>query len=161
MRATTICEEQTLAFQIRHPRDFFSGLIFIAVGIIALVIGRDYSLGTPTRMGPGYFPALLGGLLTLFGVIIAARSFIITGKPIDAIPLRPLILILASMLAFASLLEPAGLIISTVALVVIGCLASADSRWRDMIFLTVFLLAVALGLFVYSLGLPIKIWPWS
>ena len=161
MRATTICEEQTLAFQIRHPRDFVSGLIFIAVGIIALVIGRDYSLGTPTRMGPGYFPALLGGLLTLFGVIIAARSFIITGKPIDAIPLRPLILILASMLAFASLLEPAGLIISTVALVVIGCLASADSRWRDMIFLTVFLLAVALGLFVYSLGLPIKIWPWS
>jgi len=146
-----------LAFQIRHPRDFVSGLIFIAVGIIALVIGRDYSLGTPTRMGPGYFPALLGGLLTLFGVIIAARSFIITGKPIDAIPLRPLILILASMLAFASLLEPAGLIISTVALVVIGCLASADSRWRDMIFLTVFLLAVALGLFVYSLGLPIKI----
>ena len=65
------------------------------------------------------------------------------------------------MLAFASLLEPAGLIISTVALVVIGCLASAESRWRDMIFLTVFLLAVALGLFVYSLGLPIKIWPWS
>ncbi len=150
-----------MAFQIRHPRDFFSGLIFIAVGIIALVIGRDYSLGTPTRMGPGYFPALLGGLLTSFGVIIAARSFIITGKPIDAIPLRPLILILASMLAFASLLEPAGLIISTVALVVIGCLASAESRWRDMIFLTAFLLAVALGLFVYSLGLPIKIWPWS
>ncbi len=150
-----------MAFQIRHPRDFFSGLIFIAVGIIALVIGRDYSLGTPTRMGPGYFPALLGGLLTLLGVIIAARSFIITGKRIDAIHLRPLILILASMLAFAALLEPAGLVISTVALVVIGCLASAESRWRDMIFLTVFLLAVALGLFVYSLGLPIKIWPWS
>lgn len=150
-----------MAFQIRHPKDFFSGVIFITVGIIALAIGRDYSLGTPTRMGPGYFPALLGGLLTLLGVIIAARSLIITGKHIDTIHLRPLILILASMLAFAALLEPAGLVIATLALVVIGCLASAESRWRDMIFLIVFLLAVALGLFVYSLGLPIKIWPWS
>lgn len=150
-----------MAFQIRHPKDFFSGVIFITVGVIALAIGRDYSLGTATRMGPGYFPALLGGLLTLLGVIIAARSLIITGKHIDAIQLRPLILILAAMLAFAALLEPAGLVISTVALVVIGCLASVEWRLRDMLSLIVFLLAVALGLFVYSLSLPIKIWPWS
>jgi Tripartite tricarboxylate transporter TctB family len=150
-----------LAFQIRHPKDFFSGLIFICVGIIALIIGREYSLGTATRMGPGYFPALLGGLLTLLGTIIAARSFVLTGAGVDAIHLRPLILILASMLIFAALLEPAGVVISTVALVVVGCLASPESRLRDMIVLIVFLLAVALGLFVYGLGLPIKVWPWS
>ncbi len=150
-----------MGFQIRHPKDFFSGVIFIIVGIIALVIGRDYSLGTATRMGPGYFPALLGGLLTLLGAITAARSLFITGRGIDVIHWRPLILILASMLAFAALLEPAGLVISTVALVVIGCLASVEWRLRDILGLVVFLLVVALGLFVYSLGLPIKIWPWS
>ena len=150
-----------MAFQIRHPKDFFSGLIFIGVGIIALIIGREYSLGTATRMGPGYFPALLGGLLTLLGAIIAARSLLLTGPRVDAIHWRPLILILASMLTFAALLEPAGVVISTVALVVVGCLASPESRLRDMIILIVFLLVVALGLFVYSLGLPIKVWPWS
>ena len=150
-----------MAFQIRHPKDFFSGLIFIVVGIIALIIGREYSLGTATRMGPGYFPALLGGLLTLLGAIIAARSLVLTGARVDAIHWRPLILILASMLTFAALLEPAGVVISTVALVVVGCLASSESRLRDMIILIVFLLAVALGLFVYGLGLPIKVWPWS
>jgi hypothetical protein len=150
-----------LAFQIRHPNDFFSGLIFIGVGIIALIIGREYSLGTATRMGPGYFPALLGGLLTLLGAIIAVRSLILTGPRVDALHWRPLILILASMLIFAALLEPAGVVISTVALVVVGCLASPESRLRDMIVLIVFLLAVALGLFVYGLGLPIKVWPWS
>ncbi len=150
-----------MAIQIRHPRDFFSGLIFIGVGIIALIIGREYSLGTATRMGPGYFPALLGGLLTLLGAIIAARSLLLTGARVDTIHWRPLILILASMLIFAALLEPAGLVIATVALVVVGCLASPESRLRDMLSLIVFLLVVALGLFVYSLGLPIKVWPWS
>jgi putative tricarboxylic transport membrane protein len=150
-----------LAIKIRSPKDFFSGMIFIVVGILALVIGRDYSLGTATRMGPGYFPALLGGLLTLLGAIIAGRTFLITGKAIDSIRWRPLLLILASMFAFAMLLEPAGLIIATVSLVIVGCLASTETGIRDILILIVFLLVVALGLFVYGLGLPIKIWPWS
>jgi Tripartite tricarboxylate transporter TctB family len=150
-----------LALHIRHPKDFWSGLIFIAVGIAALIIGRDYSLGTATRMGPGYFPALLGGLLTLFGAIIAARALVVSGQGIAAVSWRPLILVIAAMLAFAALLEPAGVVIATIALVIVGCLASHESGWRDMAFLIVFLLALALGLFIYGLGLPIKVWPWS
>lgn len=150
-----------MAFQIRNPKDFYSGIIFIVVGIIALVIGRDYSLGTTTRMGPGYFPAMLGALLTLLGIVIAARTFLVAGAPIDPVRGRPIILIIASMLAFAALLEPAGLVIATVALVVVGCLASTETGIRDVAILIVFLLTVALGLFVYGLGLPIKIWPWS
>ena len=150
-----------MAFQIRNPKDFYAGIIFIVVGIIALVIGRDYSLGTTTRMGPGYFPAMLGALLTLLGIVIAARTFLVAGAPIDQVRGRPIILIIASMLAFAALLEPAGLVIATVALVVVGCLASTETGIRDVAILIVFLLTVALGLFVYGLGLPIKIWPWS
>lgn len=150
-----------MAFQIRNPKDFYAGIIFIVVGIIALVIGRDYSLGTTTRMGPGYFPAMLGALLTLLGIVIAARTFLVAGAPIDPVRGRPIILIIASMLAFAALLEPAGLVIATVALVVVGCLASTETGIRDVAILIVFLLTVALGLFVYGLGLPIKIWPWS
>ena len=150
-----------MALQIRHPKDFYAGVIFIVVGVAALLIGRDYSLGTTTRMGPGYFPALLGGLLTLLGLIISLRSLIFDGPAVGHIGFRPLVLILASMLAFAVLLEPAGLVIATAALIAIGCLGSVESRAREVIILSIALIAVALGLFVYGLGLPMKIWPWS
>ncbi len=150
-----------MALQIRHPKDFYAGLIFIVVGVAALLIGRDYSLGTTTRMGPGYFPALLGGLLTLLGLIISLRSLLSDGPAVGDIGFRPLVLILASMLAFAGLLEPAGLVIATAALIAIGCLGSVESRARDVIVLSIALIAVALGLFVYGLGLPMKIWPGS
>ena len=150
-----------MALQIRNPKDFYAGLIFIVVGVAALLIGRDYSLGTTTRMGPGYFPALLGGLLTLLGLIISLRSLLSDGPAVGHIGFRPLVLILASMLAFAGLLEPAGLVIATAALIAIGCLGSAESRARDVIVLSIALIAVALGLFVYGLGLPMKIWPGS
>ena len=150
-----------MALQIRDPKDFYAGLIFIVVGVAALLIGRDYSLGTTTRMGPGYFPALLGGLLTLLGLIISLRSLLSVGPAVGHIGFRPLVLILASMLAFAGLLEPAGLVIATAALIAIGCLGSVESRARDVIILSIALIAVALGLFVYGLGLPMKIWPGS
>ena len=150
-----------MPLQIRHPKDFYAGLIFIVVGVVALLIGRDYSLGVATRMGPGYFPALLGGLLTLLGLIIALRSLLSDGPGVGHIGLRPLVLILVSMLAFAGLLEPAGLVIATAALIAIGCLGSVESRARDVIILSIALIAVALGLFVYGLGLPMKIWPGS
>ena len=150
-----------MALQIRNPKDFYAGLIFIVVGVAALLIGRDYSLGTTTRMGPGYFPALLGGLLTLLGLIISLRSLLSDGPAVGQIGFRPLVLILASMLAFAGLLEPAGLVIATAALIAIGCLGSVESRARDVIVLGIALIAVALGLFVYGLGLPMKIWPGS
>ncbi len=150
-----------MALQIRHPKDFYAGVIFIVVGVAALLIGRDYSLGTTTRMGPGYFPALLGALLTLLGLIISLRSLIFDGPAVGQIGFRPLVLILASMLAFAGLLEPAGLVIATAALIAIGCLGSVESRARDVIILSIALIALALGLFVYGLGLPMKIWPGS
>lgn len=150
-----------MALQIRHPKDFYAGVIFIVVGVAALLIGRDYSLGTTTRMGPGYFPALLGALQTLLGLIISLRSLIFDGPAVGHVGFRPLVLILASMLAFAGLLEPAGLVIATAALIAIGCLGSVESRAREVIILSIALIAVALGLFVYGLGLPMKIWPWS
>lgn len=150
-----------MALHIRHPKDFYAGLIFFAAGVFAVVIGRDYSLGSATRMGPGYFPALLGWMLTILGAIIALRSLAVDGPTVGRIGFRPLSLILASMLAFAGLLEIAGVVIATIALITIGCLATAESRVRDSVPLTIAMIAVALGLFVYGLGLPLKVWPWS
>lgn len=59
---------------MRGRQDFFAGTIYAAFGLAAILIGRDYEMGTATRMGPAYFPSVLGGLLLLIGVISIARS---------------------------------------------------------------------------------------
>jgi Tripartite tricarboxylate transporter TctB family len=148
-----------LAFRIRHRKDFFAGLIFVVAGALALFIGRDYSLGTGTRMGPGYFPAMLGWLLVILGGIIFLRSLWFDGPRVGHVGYRPLVLILVPMLAFAGLLETAGLVVALIALIAIAGFASSETRLRETMPLLVVLIAVALGLFVYGLGLPLKIWP--
>ncbi len=146
-------------FRIRHRKDFFAGLIFIIVGVIALAIGREYSLGTTTRMGPGYFPAMLGWLLLVLGGIIFVRSLWFDGPNVGHVGFRPLVLVLAAMLAFAALLETAGLVIALIALIGVASFASSETRMRESLPLLAVLIFVALGLFVYGLGLPLKIWP--
>ena len=64
---------------IRHPKDFYSGLIFIAFGIGAIVIGSNYALGTAARMGPGYFPRMLGILLIVLGAALSLRALRVQG----------------------------------------------------------------------------------
>ena len=64
---------------IRSKKDFWSGLIYICLGSSAMIIARDYSMGTAVKMGPAYFPTILGGLLVLIGTISVIRSFVVTG----------------------------------------------------------------------------------
>ena len=66
----------------RNARDFWTGLIYIFFGSSAILIARDYSLGTGGKMGPAYFPTILGGLLLVIGAISVIRSFIAHGAPI-------------------------------------------------------------------------------
>ena len=145
--------------RIRNERDFYSGLIFILFGLAAIFVARGYSLGSALRMGPGYFPTVLGALLAGLGFIIVGRSLVLDGPKITGIAARPLILILVAVVAFGLLLEPLGLVAATVALITISCLAGPEFRWREVVILCVILMALALGLFVYGLGLPPKVWP--
>ncbi len=145
--------------RIRNERDFYSGLIFVLFGLAALFFAHGYSLGSALRMGPGYFPTALGTLLAGLGFIVVGRSLVLEGSKITGIAARPLILILVAVVAFGLLLEPLGLVAATIVLIAIGCLASPEFRWRDMVTLGLVLPVLALGLFVYGLGLPLKVWP--
>jgi len=145
--------------KIRNPKDFYSGLVFIFFGLLAVIISRDYPLGSAMRMGPGYFPAILGGLLTLMGLTIASRALLLSGDGIKAMAFRPLIMVLVSVVAFALLIRPLGLILATLALVVVSSLGGLEFRVREVLLLYVMLAALAVCLFVYSVGLPIKVWP--
>ena len=87
---------------IRHPKDFFAGLLFIAFGIAAIVIASNYPLGTAARMGPGYFPRILGILLIVLGSRLSLRALRTSGPPIAALKWRPLLIVLGSVAPSAS-----------------------------------------------------------
>ncbi len=148
-----------MSISIRGPRDFCAGLIFLFFGALAAYIARDYPMGSAVRMGPGYFPYLLGILLALLGVVVCLKSLVIHGERIESVNLRALLLVLGAVGVFAATIESAGIVIATVLLVGIGAAASPESRLREVVVLIVFLLALAVGVFTYGLGLPFKIFP--
>jgi hypothetical protein len=148
-----------MSISIRSPRDFCAGLIFLFFGALAAYIARDYPMGSAVRMGPGYFPYLLGILLALLGVVICIKSLVMHGERIESASLRALLLVLGAVGVFAGTIESAGIVIATALLVGVGAAASPESRLREVAVLIVFLLALAVGLFTYGLGLPFKIFP--
>ena len=145
--------------RIRSPRDFFAGVVFLLFGLCAVVVGRDYPMGTALRMGAGYFPVVLGALLLILGAVICIKSLVVAGDAIESIGLRPLLLVLLAIGAFAASVDTIGLVTATVLVTGIGAAASPESRWREVIVLTIALLGLSVGVFAYGLGLPFRLLP--
>ena len=144
--------------RIRNPRDFWAGAIFLALAIVAIGIGRSYQLGTSERMGPGYFPTVLGSILALFGVVSIGRSFIRPGEAIAALAWRPLVLVLGATVLFGLLLDRLGLLIALPCLIVVSALASRYSRLdATSIVAMIGLVAFCALVFVKGLGVPMPL----
>ena len=94
---------------IRSSKDFWTGLIYLFFGVSAILIARDYGMGTGGKMGPAYFPTILGGLLVVIGVISVIRSFIAHGAPIGTFAFKGLALVSVSVLMFGIVVRGAGL----------------------------------------------------
>lgn len=148
-----------MASAIRGPKDFYSGLMFAAFGLAAVVIGRDYPMGTSVRMGPGYFPTILGALLMLLGGILVVRGWIRSGEPLGGVALRAMALVLGAIAFFAGLVNVIGLAAAVAGVAVISSLANPSVRPLELATLVVILIALAVGVFAYGLSLPFKIWP--
>jgi len=144
---------------IRHPKDFLAGLLFIAFGIAALVIGSNYTLGTAARMGPGYFPRILGGLLVVLGAALALRALRIKGPPLPRWHWRPVVIVLGSVAAFGVALNYLGMVVSTVLLIVASSSASHEFRFRESLISGIVLAILAVVVFVLGLKLLLPIWP--
>lgn len=145
--------------RVANPKDFGAGLIFAAAGGGALVLSQGYPWGVLARMGPGLFPALLGGLLLLIGVAVAARGVAVEAAGAGEIAWRPLLGIPAAVLAFALLVERAGLLVATLALVILAAAAGPLGRPHEIAAVYIVLSALALGVFVWGLGLPFRVVP--
>jgi hypothetical protein len=146
--------------KIKSPRDFWAGLMFIAFGLFFLIVAQvNYQMGTAVRMGPGYFPSVLGGMLAILGAIVLFDSFVLEGTPVPKFHFRPLLFILASSLAFAYLLKPLGLVLASAALIFIAAFGGHEFRFKEVAILTAVLIVFSVIVFVKGLTLPFPICP--
>jgi hypothetical protein len=144
---------------IRHPKDFWSGVLFVLVGIGAIALASKYSLGTAARMGPGYFPRILGILMIVLGAILALRAFRLQGAAIPKWKLRPTLVVLGSVVLFGAIVQMVGVAISTLVLIVTASAASHEFRPVESVIAGALLAALAVGVFVVGLKLQLPIWP--
>ena len=144
---------------IRHPKDFYAGLLFIAFGVAAILIGSNYALGTAARMGPGYFPRILGILLLVLGAVLVLRALRIQGAAVARFKWRPTLVVLGSVVLFGYIVEHAGLLLSTVVLIVGASAASHEFRWKEAVISGLFFALLAIAVFVLGLKLQLPVWP--
>lgn len=147
--------------QVSNQRDFLSGLLFVASGLAFVFLSREYAFGTPARMGPGFFPTMLGALLTLLGLIVVWRSLSRDGETVrlEAVGWRQFGLILAALLLFALALPRFGLVIAITLLIGVGASATPEFRTGETAISIVVLLLVAWLVFIRGLGLQLTVWP--
>lgn len=156
--------------RIKSQQDFWAGIMFMAVGIAFAWGSTTYNVGEGARMGPGYFPLMLGILLTALGGFILFESLVVEtedGEKIGKWAWRPLGFILAANFAFGVLLAgvpglhiPAfGMIVGIIALTFISALAGDEFRWKEIAVLSVILAIGSYVAFVWMLKLQFPVWP--
>ena len=156
--------------KIKSQKDFFSGLLFMGVGIAFAWGATTYTVGTGARMGPGYFPLMLGILLAIIGAVMAFKATVVEtvgGDKIGKWAWKPLVFILLANFTFGVLLGglpsigvPAmGLIIAIYALTIIAGMAGDQFSLKSSILLATALAIGSYAAFIWALKLQIQVWP--
>lgn len=144
---------------IRAPKDFWSGVMFLLFSAVTLVAASGYSMGRGGRMGPGYFPTLLGVVLALLGLILITRSLVVRGELVPTIEWRPLVTLVACLLLFASTIRPLGLVVALSSTTFLASIAGREWRFKEALLLSAGLTIAAVLIFVLGLRLPLPLWP--
>ena len=135
-------------------KDFWAGLMFVGTGATAMFIARDYAFGSTLRMGPGYFPSMLGGVLILFGIAIMVKGLRSSEKIQGNWSVLALIVLPLSLAGFGILMEKAGFLAAMVALVFGSAAAGREFKWVEVLLCTIVLTVISVALFIWGLGLP-------
>lgn len=156
--------------RIKSQKDFFAGLLFMVVGIGFAWGATNYQIGTSARMGPGFFPLMLGIILTILGGIVVFQALVVEtpdGNPVGKVAFRPLLYIIGANMLFGILLGgipsmgvPAmGLIVAIYALVIVAARGGTEFRWGEVLILATLLAVGSYLAFVYGLNLQFQVWP--
>lgn len=155
---------------IKSEKDFFSGLMFMAVGIAFAWGANDYRVGTGARMGPGYFPLILGILLAIIGGAISIKALVVEtedGEKIGALAWRPLFFVISANLVFGVALAglpvigiPAtGMVTGIYALTFIASMGGKEFKFKEVLVLATILAIMSYVAFIVLLKLPFPVWP--
>ncbi|MDQ2150781.1 tripartite tricarboxylate transporter TctB family protein [Alcaligenaceae bacterium C4P045] len=147
--------------QLKNRQDFWSGVMFVALGIGFAWKATSYQMGTAARMGPGYFPFWLGLVLALLGVIVLLSSFSKNAleTKVDKFDWRIAGLVVGSVLLYGFILRPLGVYISVAVLVLVSSLASHEFSWKIAVGNAIFLVIFSYLAFIKGLGLIFPLWP--
>jgi uncharacterized membrane protein len=144
----------SMKLEFGRNQDFWAGLMFLGIGAVAIFIARNYPFGRLLRMGAGYFPTLLGGVLILFGAYIMVKGLLKSEKVQGSWSIRAMIVLPVMIVLFGLLMERAGFIPALSVLNFGSAAASKEFRWGEVLLLTAFLTALSLAVFIWGLGLP-------
>jgi len=138
-------------------KDFLSGVMFIAFGLVALYFGRNLQMGTTVRMGPGYVPHMLAYIMMSLGGILTVVSLVTQGEPTEAPKWKPITMVTIGIVCFALLFERAGLLPALAALVLISSLGGEEFKLTEVLGNMVVLAVLCILVFKIGLGMNISI----
>ena len=148
--------------KIKSERDFWSGLMFVAVGVGFAWGATTYSFGSAARPGPGYFPFGLGILLALLGLLVLFEALTVDtedGERVGALAWKPLVVITATVAFFGWSLPHLGMLMALPLLVVASAMAGDEFHWGEALLNAVVLTAGSWVVFIWGLKLTIPLWP--
>ncbi len=143
-----------MKIELRHNKNFWAGIMLITIGAASIFIARGYPFGSTMRMGPGYFPSVLGGILVLFGLYAMAIGLRTSEKIAVRCSLRALIVLPLSLVAFGVLMPHAGFIPALAVLIFGSASAGREFKFVEVLLLTVILTTLSVAIFISGLGLP-------
>lgn len=147
-------DKLSMKVEFRDNKDFWAGIMLIGTGAVAIFIARDYPFGSTLRMGPGYFPSMLGGILALFGIYVMAMGLSRNEKIQGSWSLRALIVLPLSVVLFGVLMKHAGFIPALAVLIFGSAAAGREFHFVEVLLLTVVLTVLSVAVFIWGLGLP-------
>lgn len=150
-----------MKFAIRNQKDVAAGLIYVLAGGGFSLGALNYKLGDPARMGPGWFPFWVGILLVAVGIATATQGLRphATQEQLKRPDLPVMLWVLGAVVLFGLLLQPLGLVLALMVLVLVSSRASHEFTWRGTLLNAVVLIAFSVGAFIEGINLQIPLWP--
>lgn len=151
-----------MKLRIVDARAFYAGMVFTAIGTAAFIMSHQYSMGSLFDMGPGFFPAIVSGLLALLGLASIFQGIRATvPNPVADCRGLPLLMVLAGVVSFGLLIVRAGLLVAMAALIGLSCFDRLRSRPLEVAVIYLVLAGFSVGTFVYAFGMPINLFWWQ
>ncbi|MDX3906544.1 MAG: tripartite tricarboxylate transporter TctB family protein [Pigmentiphaga sp.] len=147
--------------RIQSQQNFWSGVMFVALGLFFAGFAVEYQMGTAAKMGPGYFPFWLGVILAILGAIIGISALSPKAEKtvVPKFHLKIMAIIIGNVILFGILLRPLGLYLSAFLLVLLASMASHEFKWKVAIINGICLTIAVHLIFIMGLGLIFPLWP--